>query len=239
MKQLLITLTFGIIFIFSTFCAIAQTQVKTSIPNEVHLLQNPFNPMNILIMPVNIEGVSAQTADLIMAFDGDICVGAAVIEDINEMLNLVATSTDDVNRGYKSGQAIRLEYHSAFNNTVYELVPVKILLGSMNYEELGTLYADFKAQALSINMNSNATNVKVYPNPVSQQLNIVLENDGILKGEALNLKLFNMSGSIVIKKDIPANQSVISLDLATLPPGEYTLLLVNSNFKFTQKVIKK
>lgn len=99
--------------------------------------------------------------------------------------------------------------------------------------------ADFNAVALNIDENINTPNIKVYPNPVSQQLNIVLENDDILKGEALNLNLFNTSGNIVIQKKVTANQSVISLDLATLPPGEYTLLLVNPNFKFTQKVIKK
>ena len=240
MKQLIISLAFGIIFIFSTLCAIAQPQFKTTIPNEVHILQNPFMPMNILLIPNNIEGIIAQSGDLVMAFDGEVCVGAVIVEDIDEILNLVATSTDEVNKGFKSGQTIRLEYHSYYDNTVYELIPKNIILGSMNYEALGTLYADFKVQALSIEeSNNNTSEIKVYPNPVSQQLHIVLERDKKQAGERINLKLINMEGKVVIVHEFNANQPVINLSVADLPSGEYTLLLTNSNIQFTQKVIKK
>ena len=173
MKHLTITLTAVVILIFSSLTTIAQ--IKTTVPDEVHLMQNPFKPMNILIKPIAIDGINANIGDLVMAFDGETCVGAALIEDVNGILNLVATSTDEVNKGYKAGQIIRLEYHSLFDNTVFNLSPSKIMLGSMNYEELGTLYADFKATTLNINEN-NTNNIKVYPNPVSHQLHIVLES---------------------------------------------------------------
>lgn len=236
MKKVIIILTTAIILIFSSITTIAQ--IKTAIPDEAHLLQNPFKPMNILVIPTSIEGIKAQQGDLVIAYDGLTCVGAAIVEDVNTVLNLVATSSDEVNKGYKSGQTIRLQYHSVYDNTVYDLIPQKILLGSMNYEELGTLYAEFSANVLSIeDLNSN-TETKVYPNPVSQQLHIVLDNSKILASESIQLKLINITGSVVISNEYNTNQSVINLDVASLPSGEYTLLLISDNVKFTQKVIK-
>ena len=236
MKQITITLTTVIILIFSSLTTTAQP--KTTIPDEVHLLQNPFMPMNILVMPANIEGITVQQGDLVMAFDGETCVGAAVIEDVNKILNLVATSTDEVNKGYKAGQIISLEYHSTYDNTVYDLAPSKIILGSMNYEELGTLYADFKATTLNISEN-NTNQIKVYPNPVSHQLHIVMDIATTISGESINLQLINIAGKVVLTNKYNLDNSVINLDVAGLPTGEYTLILVNDEVKFTQKVIKK
>jgi|GEM_PF-2275421 len=237
MKKLTITLTAVIILIFSSLATIAQ--LKTTIPDEVHLLQNPFNPMNILLIPSTIDGITAQQGDLVMAFAGEVCSGAAIVEDIDLMLNLVATSTDEVNIGYKEGQSICLEYYSAYNNTVYELIPVKILMGSMIYEELGTLYAEFKANALSVNENTNASEIKVYPNPVNQQLHIVVEANAKSQGEKLTIKLVSLDGRVVIDNEYSDNQGVINLDVAKLQSGEYILSLVSSKIKFIQKVIKK
>ena len=231
-------LTLSVLLLIFTGSLIAQQQIKTSVPDEIHLLQNPFKPMNILLKPIAIEGITAQQGDLVMAFDGTTCVGAALVEDVNGVLNLVATSSDEVNKGYKSGQTIRLEYHSTYDNTVYALIPQKILLGSMNYEELGTLYAEFKANALGIDDN-NATDIKVYPNPVSHQLHIVVSNDKTQLSESIDLRLINLSGSVIMAKKFNTNQSVINLDMNSLPTGVYTLLLTSKSLKFTQKVIKK
>ena len=236
MKQITITLTTVIIFMFTTLTTVAQ--MKTTIPDEVHLLQNPFKPMNILVIPANIEGVSARQGDLVMAFDGSTCVGAAVVADVKKVLNLVATCSDEVNKGYKAGQTIRLEYHSIYDNTVYDLIPTKIMLGSMNYEELGTLYADFEATTLSIDENDD-NQIVVYPNPVSHQLHIIMDLDKATSGSSINLKLVNIAGKVLLTNDYNLDNSVINLNVAGLSPGEYTLLLANDEVRFTQKVIKK
>jgi len=237
MKQLTLILTTVIILVFSSLATMAQ--IKTTIPDEVQLLQNPFKPMNILLIPSNVEGITAQQGDLVMAFAGDVCAGAAIVEDVNKVLNLVATSTDEVNKGYKAGQPIRLEYHSTYDNSVYELIPAKIIMGSMNYEELGTLYAEFKVNALSINEAESTPKIKVYPNPVSHQLHIVMQTSDLKPTGKVDLQIINVSGAVLIKEEFPANQSVINLDVAELPTGEYILVLTNASTKFTQKVIKK
>ena len=239
MRNIIVIFIVGFSILFSLARLQAQPQVKTSIPNEIHLLQHPFKPMNILLKPAAIEGITAQQGDLVMAFAGEVCAGAAIVDDVDGILNLVATSTDEVNKGYKAGESIRLEYHSLADNTVYDLVPKKILLGSMNYEELGTLYAEFKANVLSVEEIENTPEVKVYPNPVSQQLHIVLEGNQISSNEQIDLKLIDLSGRVVINKEVAGNSSVINLDVAQLLPGEYTLVLISPKLKFTQKVIKK
>ena len=236
MKQTTITLTTVIILIFSSLTSTAQ--IKTAIPNEVQLLQNPYNPMNILLVPSAIEGITPQQGDLVMAFAGDVCAGAAIVKDVDLLLNLVATSTDEVNKGYRSGQAIRLEYHSTYNNTVYKLIPTKIIMGSMTYEKLGTFYAKFKADALSVAQN-NSSNIKVYPNPAGHQLYILMEFQNIKSGEKLNLKLININGKTVVANQYSLNGQVIALNVAALPAGEYLLLLSGKNVKYTQKIIKQ
>ncbi len=213
-------------------------QIKTAIPNEVQLLQNPYNPMNILLVPSAIEGITPQQGDLVMAFAGDVCAGAAIVEDVDSLLNLVATSTDEVNKGYRSGQAIRLEYHSTYDNTVYKLIPKKIIMGSMTYEKLGTFYAQFKANALSVAQN-NSRNIKVYPNPAGHQLYILMEFQNIKSGEKLNLKLININGKTVLTNQYSLNGQVIALDVAGLPAGEYLLFLSGKDVKYTKKIIKQ
>lgn len=79
----------------------------------------------------------------------------------------------------------------------------------------------------------------MYPNPVSHQLHIVLGNDNSQLSESINLRLINLSGSVIISKEYNTNQSVINLDVSSLPAGEYTLLLTTENLKLTQKVIKR
>ena len=235
MKKLL-QLTTTILLMLLTLTSTAQ--IKTAIPNEVQLLQNPYNPMNILLVPSAIEGITPQQGDLVMAFAGDVCAGAAIVKDVDLLLNLVATSTDEVNKGYRSGQAIRLEYHSTYDNTVYKLIPKKIIMGSMTYDKLGTFYAQFKANALSVAQN-NSSNIKVYPNPAGHQLYIVLDNAKTTKGKNTKLQLINISGAVVMEKEIQNNQSIVNLDVAGLPSGEYTLVVANDDMKFVRKVIKK
>jgi hypothetical protein len=118
-------------------------------------------------------------------------------------------------------------------------VPTKILLGSMNYEELGTLYAEFKANALSTEEIENTPEIKVYPNPVSHQLHIVLESNQLAKAERINLKLIDLTGRMVINQEGANSPSVINLDVAQLLPGEYTLVVQNGKATYIRKVIKK
>lgn len=231
MKKTLLTLSMLLLIIIGSFNA--QSQIKTTVLDEVHLLQNPFKPMNILLIPANIEGITARQGDLVMAFDGSTCVGAVIIEDVNGVLNLVATSSDEVNKGYKSGQTIRLEYHSTYDNTVYDLIPQKILLGSMNYEELGTLYAEFKANALGIDDN-NATPIKVYPNPVTNYIfNIETQFNHLVQ-----LNIMDISGRIVHKEKLIKKNNEITLD--GISEGMYFIqLLDNGLIVHQQKIIVK
>ena len=225
--------------ILSTHTFVFAQQARMVIPNEIHLQQNPYNPMNILLIPSAIEGLSAQNGDLILAFDGGICVGAGTITNIDELLNIVATSSDHVNKGFNKGSTIRLELHSISENIIYELSPEKIILGSMNYESLGTLYAIFKADALSVDENITKNNFSVYPNPVGSQLHIVTELTDSKPNETIQLKLINIEGKILISSHFPLSQKTNTINLSSLSAGEYTLLLSTTDIHYTKKIIKQ
>jgi len=216
----------------------AQSTFKTSKPKAIHLQQNPFMPMNILMIPGNIEGLTAQEGDLVMAFNGEVCVGAAIVERVDAILNMVATGTDEQNAGFKSGATIRLEYHATYDQSVYELSPGEILLGSMQYEELGTLYAVFKADKISEDALEEFK-INVYPNPVSHQLHIVMEYPGEQEHQTVDIRLYSIRGDVVHSEKSNTGQSVVNLDMGNLPTGEYTMVILVGNQKHTHKIIKQ
>lgn len=93
-------------------------------------------------------------------------------------------------------------------------------------------------QLLGINDLEQTTDLVVYPNPVNQQLNIVMKFDGKFQGEQITLKLIDLSGRVVVKKVLDVDKTVIKLDMTMFPSGEYALILSNSKIKYVQKVIK-
>jgi len=237
MKKISIIASLIIYSVFSFYGLLAQD--KYVLPSEKHITQNPFMPMNIVMIPDKIDGITCFSGDVVLAFDGEECVGGRVVEETDKILNLVATSSNNQGKGFRSGQLIRLEYHSNFTGKTFELIPSRIMLGSMNFEELGTLYADFKANALGVDENGELSDIKVYPNPVSHQLHILLSDIQMNSSGTVKVDLISLSGKVVLSDAFPMQQSVINMDMSQLSSGEYTLLLTSENLNFTKKVIKK
>ncbi len=72
---------------------------------------------------------------------------------------------------------------------------------------------------ISVVENSKNTSLKIYPNPAKETITINWENEDL---EKLNVKIYNLSGMIIIEKDV-RNRDVISI--ATLNSGLYILQL--------------
>jgi hypothetical protein len=93
----------------------------------------------------------------------------------------------------------------------------------------------FNAQApLSIDQFSLDKLIDLYPNPVTNNLNISLTN----LDEAVSYELFNTLGQLVSKGDLSANSSHV-LDLSQQKSGIYFMKLNTDSHTMTKKIVKK
>jgi|GEM_PF-3026335 len=73
---------------------------------------NPYLPMNIYVTGATIDGVALESGDEIGIFDGDLCVGVAVVDGLispENMLPMVASTDDNTTPeldGFISGNSI-------------------------------------------------------------------------------------------------------------------------------------
>jgi hypothetical protein len=76
----------------------------------------------------------------------------------------------------------------------------------------------------------------IYPNPCSDVLYINTSN---LNSEHCYIRLYNLNGQELLNEwKISNNQSVLSIQVSTLPPGVYILQLISDGKYIMKKVIK-
>lgn len=78
-----------------------------------------------------------------------------------------------------------------------------------------------------------ASEVKVFPNPVSTNLNVEIRGNT----DSIALDLFDVTGKLVIQKSISDNS--ISLNMKSLPQGIYFLKVSSSEKTGTYKIVKE
>lgn len=97
---------------------------------------------------------------------------------------------------------------------------------STNLYYIETVYDEAMAAS-----DINKTQVRLYPNPVSDYLNIDTADAKIL-----NVKVYNFAGSLVKTID---NAKADSIDLRTLATGNYIISITTDKGTVTKKIIKK
>ncbi len=83
------------------------------------------------------------------------------------------------------------------------------------------------------------TNTLVYPNPVSNQLNISLTGLSSILGENLELTITDVAGKICEQKKFFYYGSAIQLDVNDLPQGFYQIQIKGNQQLFTSNFIKQ
>ncbi len=87
----------------------------------------------------------------------------------------------------------------------------------------------FKEYSVATN-SINEQGVMVFPNPASNLLNIISSN------EAINtVNLFDMYGRVVLT--VPVNSNYSNIDVSSLEPGSYLLLIRFDHFELVRKVV--
>ncbi len=80
-------------------------------------------------------------------------------------------------------------------------------------------------------------NISIYPNPVSNQINIKWNGENSLFANS-KVEIFDAMGKFVMTTNV-GNENTKSVDIAQLPAGWYTVRLSNANYKYAQVVIKQ
>ena len=108
------------------------------------------------------------------------------------------------------------------------ILRMKILSGYFNMN-----WFEFEfVSSLSID-NHKKNTVAIYPNPISEQFEINLDNQQKVR----SLKILDVSGRVV--KNLQPNLSDRVYHLSNLKPGIYFLLLETDKERFQKKIIKK
>jgi hypothetical protein len=134
------------------------------------------------------------------------------------------------------------------NDTSYNFYPISGQLPSMNVTKLyfnqDTLYIGgskgiwFRPLSQLSNSiqasNLNQNNIKVYPNPFSESINIDFENDFLPESD---IQLMDIYGRIILKDKIQTSSHTMSL--TQLPPGIYFIVIHRGENSKTMKIVKQ
>jgi hypothetical protein len=86
---------------------------------------------------------------------------------------------------------------------------------------------------MDTNITKLETKIKIYPNPIDQNLQI--ENN---TNENLNIKIIDINGRSIIEQPLNGTKTIIKLDIKS---GIYNVLITNKigQIELTQKIIKQ
>lgn len=87
---------------------------------------------------------------------------------------------------------------------------------------------------ITSNSKYNTINVKVYPNPFVEKINITYFGE-----DQLNFSLFNVTGKLIYSSEIAFNSDTKVLNLKRLPPGFYLVKIKSKSSTFNTKLIKR
>jgi hypothetical protein len=83
---------------------------------------------------------------------------------------------------------------------------------------------------------SHTDPLRVYPNPVREQLNMVTGRPGLY---VISVMIYDLQGRIYIVKSTSAGEEISTLDVSSLPAGQYLLLAVMSGGDPIRVMIRK
>ena len=144
-------------------------------------------------------------------------------------LNFLNNSIIEVAQAFPSSQNANLQKTVSVvsNNNTMESYLSNYLqsIDSVNY------YCEEELNSVSFNDNKK---IKVFPNPISDNLYINLENNS----EIEYFQIYDLSGKLIYKRNIN-KEKLISLETNILNNGIYILKLSSPNYSRTKKIIKK
>lgn len=196
------------------------------------------SPYSDIIGPFNIDYTSAPNAPygLVAKKNGNGVDLTWIDDTIKEKGYIIEKSVDNENAYVQIGElgrnavSFRDANISAGKTYFYRVKAWNDTFGSSQYSKS----AKIEIPAATSGFVFDAT---VYPNPVSETLNIKAE--GINSNSAYHLRVFDPNNQLVIDKEIRFGQeNTASVAIRSLAPGAYNLVLSSGKEKVSRKIVK-
>jgi len=134
--------------------------------------------------------------------------------------------------GMGATQTITVEYTYSVNGNY--IVVLTIDCNGKKYLTTFSSYIHINTMA-SVVYQSDDTGISLYPNPANELINI---NTTSLIGAKTLIQIYNISGQLVIEKELSGYTNIVSLNVKSLTSGMYFVKVNNNNKVFTSKFIK-
>ncbi len=148
---------------------------------------NGTDHMNINL--VNLTELGILEGDEIGIFDGNICVGSATVSTQNSTISIPVSATDGIEskNGFSNGNTVKIKLFR--NGKEFPVLFEPFGNSKTTFEKGSTLFAQFaKSTNIWDFINEELTEVKCYPNPFNDEVNIEfnLANDSEVTIEVIN-----------------------------------------------------
>ncbi len=215
---------------------------------ELPWSNNPYNPMNIIVRDISLDGIEVREGDEIAVFDGELCVGAGVVvryrgELIAHIIASMDDPTTDIVNGFKPGNSISFKFLDKEGRSIVQMYH-GYTWGKNRFEPLETYVCTLSESFAGIqDQEHNGLFLNCYPNPTTSQLYVsyILPQKGEVK-----IEIVDIFGNRVIQLNqgfTNTDLQLSNINMASLNRGVYVLKLSvktdNEILSVIKKVIRK
>ncbi len=217
--------------IYTTFAATYYiNDILWSSATTLSVGSNQSNINILLFQIVPMIGTGSVSGNLGTGVKG--AVSGAVVNLLNSSNNPVASTVTDVNGDYSFSNVANGTYKIWAEIAGKTTTPIIVTIDASNQN---TSNNDFVVKnntvvpkTVSINNSQRELQIKTYPNPVEDQLNIALS---VENNTQANIEIYNLAGQLLQSNnyDLQAGSQTIQLNISDLPQGSYLLHITTLN----------
>jgi uncharacterized protein (TIGR02145 family) len=205
-----------------------------------------FDHQNIYIVNATLNDKPLPLGTQIGVFDGDLCVGIAVVTDAEaSIISMVATKDDPYTQtidGFTPGNEINIRLWDSNAMAFAHELDITMIEGSMNFVSSGTLVIEMSAISTPTDAGTitDASYVgSIFPNPFSNSTTVSFYVSG---KEHVNISIYNVLGQKVttlIDKTMDKGYHRVEWDTTneSIPEGIYLVRMETNGSHQTKRVI--
>lgn len=101
-----------------------------------------------------------------------------------------------------------------------------------------TYFTKEQINSIGIDETTNESKIALYPNPAKNNLTLLINHN---KSELLNVKIYNISGKLILEQQVKSEQGTqqYNLNIADFDAGFYVVSIKAEGFYVTQKFVKQ
>ncbi len=183
-----------------------------------------FGDPSVMVRTAPPAEMNVDHATIVSTGVGQITVDCDLEDAIISLMN----DGEIIGTGFASGGSVTIDIDPIYVQDTIEVT----VTGFNMFPYFGDILVSPATSLLTIDDEGLA----IYPNPVVDELNIVLDVDG---SENINITLFDVTGAVVMQNTLIADKGTnrTSLDVNAIAVGVYYLRLDSENRSYTQKVV--